>query len=111
MSNNDNGYESIKDFFEQQEEERKMREAEAEIRYADRRAEKAERRRRIESAAMKVCDMVDDISKKGEAERRPEDIVSVAAALNHIAVAMHAAENYAESRPYPSTGFGLGRVG
>ena len=107
--NSDNNF--LKEFFEKEAEERQIRAAETEMRYAGRREEKAGYRRRIENAAAKVCEMIETEAQKPASERKIEEIVALAAALNHITVAMHAAENYAESRPYYSTGFGLGCSG
>ena len=53
-----NGFDFMKEYMEKENEERIIREQEAQIRYADRRAEKMELRRRIEEAAGRICDMV-----------------------------------------------------
>ena len=87
------------------EEERKMQQAEMEIRYLGRKKQKEEYRESIENAAMKICGMIDAAPEA----KRPEEIVALAAALSHAATAMHAVENYAESRPY--FGVGLGYCG
>lgn len=78
------------------EEERKIQQAEMEIRYLGRKKQKEEYRERIENAALKICDMIEAAPEA----QRPEEITALAAALSHAATAMHAAENYAESRPY-----------
>lgn len=108
MSSSNNAYDFFKKYMEQENEERKLREEENQIRYASRRAEKIAYRRRIEEAAGKICDMVIVEAAKGPENRKPEEIAALAAALNHATVAMNAAENYAESRPYYSVGFALG---
>lgn len=84
------------DVFNKMEEDRKMQQAEMEIRYLGRKKQKEEYRRSIENAAMKICGMIETAPEA----QRPEEITALAAALSHAATAMHAAENYAESRPY-----------
>lgn len=107
MSENEGGYGLLGSFFKQQEEDRRMREAEAQIRYAARRSEKTVYRAEIESAAAKICAMVQNEAEKQSAERKPEEIAALAAALNHAAAALQTAENYAESQPYHG-GMGIG---
>lgn len=103
-------YDFMREYLEKDNEDRKMREAEAQIRYAERKKAKQEYRRRMESAAMKVCDAVNSALAMPEANFKPEELVALAAALNHTATALHAAENYAESQPY-GTGLSLGYCG
>ena len=108
MNDNNDAYSMMQKIFKEQEEERKIAEAEFQMRYADRKKEKLEYRRRIESAAMKICDLIDAAVDETDKTCKPEEIVALAAALSHASTAMHAAENYGESRPYYSSGFGLG---
>ena len=103
-------YDLFKEYMEKESEERKLREAETQIRYAERKKAKQEHRRRIESAAMKVCDAVNSALAKPDANLKPEELVALSAALNHATTALHAAENYAESQPY-GTGISLGYCG
>lgn len=84
------------------EEERKLAQQEAQIRYQERKDQKEAHRRKVEDAALKICDMIVAAPEL----QRPEEIAALAAALSHAATAMHAAENYAESRPY--YGYALG---
>lgn len=79
--------------------DQKLREEEARVRYVSRKEEKAERRQKVEQAAMKICDMVQMTTEKNPETRRPEEITALAAALNHATAAMQMAEGYAESRP------------
>lgn len=90
------------EYLNHMEEERKLQQEEMQIRYQERKQQKEERRARIEAAAMKLCDTVESMEKV----KSVEEIAHLAAALNCCAMAMHAAENYAEYRPI--TGFGLG---
>lgn len=108
MSNQNDGFDFLKKMMEEQRDEQRLQAEEMQIRYAERRKQKADHRRRIEAAAMKICDMVEETAAGTEAPHKPEDITALAAALNHAAVAMHAAENYAESRPCYGTGLALG---
>lgn len=103
-------YDFMREYLEKENEDRKMREAEAQFRYAERKKEKQENRRRIESTAMKVCDAVNTALAKPDANYKPEELVALAAALNHTTTALHAAENYAESQPY-GTGLAIGYCG
>ena len=105
MSDN---FDFIKEYLKEENEERNLREQEAQIRYADRRAEKMEHRRRIEEAAGRICDMVITEAAKVAENRRPEEITALAAALVHASMALQTAEGYAESRPFYSSGFMLG---
>lgn len=98
----------IKEYLDRDAEARRIREEEAQIRYAGRKSEKMECRRRIEFAAMKICDMVDAASISTTEECKPEEIVALSAALNHVSAALNTAETYAESKPFFSTGFALG---
>ena len=104
------GFDFMREYLEKENEDRKMREAEAQFRYAERKKEKQENRRRIESAAMKVCDAVNTSLTKPDADYTPEELVALVAALNHITTTLHAAENYAESQPYGS-GLAIGYCG
>lgn len=110
MSNSNDGYDFFRQYMEKENEERRMREAETQFRYAERKREKQENRCRIESTAMKVCDVVNVALAKPDANYKPEELVALAAALNHATTALHAAENYAESQPY-GTGLSLGFCG
>lgn len=83
-------------------EENRIRQQEAQTRYQDRKNQKEAHRRKVEDAALKICDMI----AAAPEPQRPEEIAALAAALSHTATAMHAAENYAESRPY--YGYALG---
>ena len=103
-------YDFFKEYMEKESEERKMREAEAQIRYAERKKAKQEHRQRIEFAAMKVCDAVNSALANPDTNLKPEELVALSAALNHATTALHAAENYAESQPY-GYGFSLGFCG
>ena len=103
-----NDFDFIKEYMEKENEERNLREQEAQIRYADRRAEKMEHRRRIEEAAGIICDMVIAEAGKDPENRKPEEITALAAALVHASMALQTAEGYAESRPFYSSGFMLG---
>ena len=103
-------YDFMKEYLEKQKEDREMREAEAQFRYAERKKEKYEHRSRIESAAMMVCDAINIALAKPDANYKPEELVALSAALNHTTTALHAAENYAESQPY-GYGFSLGFCG
>ena len=105
MSNN---FDFFKEYMEKENAERTLREQEAQIRYAERRAMKIEHRRRIEEAAVIICEIVIAEASKGPDNRKPEEITALAAALNHATVALSAAENYAESRPGYGVGFCLG---
>lgn len=105
MSDN---FDFIREYLDKDAEERRIREEEAQLRYADRRKEKMEHRRRIETAAMDICDAVDAALNTETADNTPEQITALAAALNHATTAMHAAENYAESRPFFGPGFASG---
>lgn len=100
-------FDFLKEYMEKESEDRKMREAETQIRYAERKKLKYEHRRRIEVAAMKVCTAVDAAFARQDTISKPEDIVALAVALNHVTTALHAAENYAESQPY-NTGLSIG---
>ena len=103
-----NDFDFIKEYMEKENEERNLREQEAQIRYADRRAEKMEHRRRIEEAAGKICDMINAEAEKGAEGRKPEGITALAAALAHASMALQTAEGYAESRPFYSGELFLG---
>ena len=81
------------------EDDRKLREEEARIRYAARKEEKAEHRQKVEQAVVKICDMVQMAAERNSEHRRLEEITALAAALNHATAAMQMAEGYAESRP------------
>ena len=99
---NEKGLDEImKEFWEKQAEERRMQEAEIQIRYAERKRRKEEYRARIERATVQICDIVENAAQN---PCKAEDIAALAAALNHMATALHAAEGYAESRPYGTLG-------
>ena len=102
------GFDFMKEYMEKENEERIIREQEAQIRYADRRAEKMEHRRRIEEAASRICVMVNLEAEKVTEGRKPDEITALAAALVHASMALQTAEGYAESRPFYSSGLMLG---
>lgn len=108
MENENNGYALWENIFGKQIEDNRMREAEMQLRYAERRAEKQECRRKIEQAAGKICAMVDASAEKSDIT--PGDIAMLAGALGSVATALHAAENYAESRPYYTSPLAIGTV-
>lgn len=103
-------FDFLKEYMEKESEDRKMREAEMQIRYTERKKLKYEHRCRIEAASMKVCAAVDAAFAQQDTPTKPEDIVALAAALNHVSTALHAAENYAESQPY-NMGLSIGYCG
>lgn len=90
------------DFLQKMEEEKKLQQAMEKAEYMSRKQQKEEHRARIEAAAMKLCSMIEAAPEP----QKPEEITALAAALSHITMAMHAAENYAEYRPL--TGYGIG---
>lgn len=98
MSNDNSNFDygDLARMLRESEEERKIAQAEAQIRYQERKNQKEAHRRKVEEAAMKICDMI----AAAPEPQKPEEITALAAALSHAATAMHAAENYAESRPY-----------
>lgn len=100
MDNENSGYAMFKSIFEEQAEERRLQEAEMQIRYAARKAEKTEHRGQVEKAARKIFALIDAAEQKEDISAN--DIATLAAALNQAAMAMGAAENYAESRPFYS---------
>lgn len=104
MNNENNSNNIWAEIFGKQEEERRIKEAEREIHYTERKKEKHLHRQCIEDSVEKICAMIDKESKKSE--HSPNDIALLAAALSHVATAMHAAENYAEYVPH--TSFSLG---
>lgn len=104
MENENNGYALWENIFGKQIEDNRMREAEKEIRYAQRRNEKHIHRQRIEQAAGKICAMIDAESEK--TEHKLDDITMLATALNHVAAAVSVTETYAESMPYSSLSIG-----
>ena len=108
MSNSNDAYDLFKKYMDQENEERKRREEENQIRYASRRTEKMAHRHRIEEAAGKICDMVIAEAGKGMDGRKPEEITALAAALVHASMALQTSEGYAESRPFYSSGFMIG---
>lgn len=97
-------YDFLKEYFEKENEERKLSEQEAQIRYTGRRNEKLAIRKRVETAAEKICSMIITEAERQPENRRPEEITAFAASLNHISVALNAMENYAESRPFFGSG-------
>ena len=102
---NDNlnfSHEEVVRMLRESEEERKLAQQEAQIRYQERKNQKEAHRQKMEAAALKICDMI----AAAPEPQRPEEIAALAAALSQTATAMHAAENYAESRPY--YGYALG---
>lgn len=105
MSNNSSfGYEDFAKMLRESEEERKLEQQEMQIRYRERKLQKEENRRRAEEAAMKIVGMIDAAPEP----QKPEEIAALAAALSHVTMAMHAAENYAEYRPITGSGLGFG---
>ena len=68
-------FDFMREYLEKENEDRKMREAEAQFRYAERKKEKQENRRRIESTAMKVCDAVSTALAKPDTNYKPEELV------------------------------------
>ena len=92
-------------FFKNYEEERRMQAEEFQIRYAERKRQKQERRRVIEDAAGRICEAAQSMACSNAKGMSPEELVQLAAALNHAATAMQAAEQYAEFVPYYSGGF------
>lgn len=82
-----------------------MQAEEFQIRYAERKRRKQENRRVIEDAAGKICEAVQALTYSQMKSMSPEELVQLAAALNHAAAAVQAAEQYAEFAPYYSGGF------
>lgn len=92
------------DFLQKMEEEKKLQQAMEKAEYMSRKQQKEEHRARIEAAAMKLCDTVESMEKV----KSVEEIAQLAAVLNCCAMAMHAAENYAEYRPITGSVLGFG---
>lgn len=80
-------------------EEQRRKEEERVARYTPRREAKAEYRRRVEGAAMKICDLIDAAAGQEPNGLKPEQITALAAALGHAANAVQAIESYAEQQP------------
>ena len=91
-------------FFKNFEDERRLQAEEFQIRYEERKRQKREHRRMIESTAVNICKAVEKAAEKAD-ELPPEDLATLAAALNGAAMAMQTAEQYAEFTPYYSGGF------
>jgi N-glycosylase/DNA lyase len=104
MNDSNNAYCFFKQYMSEEEEKRIIREEEAQILYSERRNQKLEQRRNIEKAAAKICEMINSEAEKQVEARKPEDIAALAAALNHISMALNTTENYAESRPFYGSG-------
>lgn len=106
MDNHDSnlGYDDLTRLMREAEEELKKTRRETEARYLQRKQQKEEHRARIEAASMKLCSMIEAAPEP----QKPEEITALAAALSHITMAMHAAENYAEYRPLTGCGIGFG---
>lgn len=92
-------------FFKDINEERRMQAEEFQIRYAERKRQKQERRRVIEDAAGKICEAAQSMAYSKAKSMTPEELVQLAAALSHAATALQAAEQYVEFAPYSSGGF------
>lgn len=92
------------DFLQKMEEEKKLQQAMEKAEYMSRKQQKEEHRARIEAAALKLCGMIE----ASPEPQKPEEITALAAALSHITMAMHAAENYAEYRPLTGSVLGFG---
>ena len=103
MANENEGF--ALGFFKDIEEERRLQAEEFQICYAERKQQKQERRRVIEDASGKICEAVQSLTYGKMKNMSPEELVQLAAALNHAATAMQAAEQYAEFTPYYSGGF------
>ena len=102
MSNENEGF--ALGFFKDIEEERRLQAEEFQIRYAARKRQKQSHRDMIESAATKILSAAEKAAEKAD-ELPPEELATLAAALNGAAMAMQTAEQYAEFAPYYSGGF------
>ena len=90
-------------FFKNIEDERRLQAEEMQIRYADRKRQKQENRRMIESAAVTICAAAEKAAANAD-DMPPEELVKLATAINNAALAMQSAEHYAEYPPYYSGG-------
>lgn len=99
-NNNEAGFEEI---WNKLNEDRRIEQSEREIRYVERRNAKIKSREAIERTAGKLCAAIDTALEK---EQTPSELAALAAAVGSIAMAIHAAENYAESMPMYGSGFG-----
>lgn len=105
MANDENsGLGLFKNIFEQQEEERRLRAEEFQIRYEERKRKKREYRNMIENSAINICEAAEKAAEHAD-ELPPEELARLAAAINGAALAMQAAEQYAEYTPYYNGGF------
>lgn len=100
-----NGEDMAIGFFKSFEDERRLQAEEFQIRYAERRRRKMETRREIEDAAVKICAAVAKATADGGESLPTETLVQLATALGQTAMAIQAAEQYAEYTPYNSGGF------
>lgn len=105
MANEENSmYGLWKDVLEHQEEERRMRVDEFQVRYAERKQQKMERRRIVEEATKQICEIV--VEQLAHPDNlTSEDLSYFSAALNSAASAMNTMEMYAEYTPMYSGGF------
>lgn len=101
-NNSGNGFGEI---WDKMNEERRIEQAEREMRYAERKNAKIKSRETIERTAEKLCAVIETALEK---EQSPNDLAALAAALSGVAAALHAAENYAESMPIYGIGSGIG---
>ena len=105
MADNENmGLGFVPDILAKIDEERRIQEQERQIRYAERKRQKQEHRRAFENAAMKICAAVEKATEGGADQIDLEELVKLAAALNHAGTAMQAMETYTEYMPH-SGGF------
>ena len=100
-----NGEDMTLGFFKSFDEERRLQAEEFQTRYAERRRRKMETRREIEGAAEKICAAVAKAAADGGESLPPEMMVELAAALGQTAMALQAAEQYAEYTPNSTGGF------
>ena len=67
---------------------------------AMRKLRKQESRRIIDAAAVRICEAAQNMAVRDAKNMTPEELMQLAAALDHATAAMRGAEQYAESTPY-----------
>lgn len=106
----DLGFSLFRDEMRHQEEERRMRVDEFNVRYAERRQHKQQNRKDLEGAAMEICRISTDTLAKRKDDLTPEDLHFLAGAISNAATALNTLEMYSEYVPMYNGVMGVATV-
>lgn len=95
----------FKDFMSEQEKERRISDEEFQIRYKERKEQKAIMRQAVEAAARRICEAVERAVGDMETLPTPEALCVLSETLYHTATALQTAEGYAEAIPFRLGGY------